>query len=131
MSDIPNTHPRAASLRLRERLVEGLHAGIVTETGLIAHGRGEAIDYLLGERPHPFADRTVVAIDLNPLSRTAKLAQVTIVDELTRVVPALDRQLLADCTAAREVLERRLAAYDNRAVLREAVAAIRTGFAGE
>src|SRR5437867_2059232 len=61
MSDIPDTHPRAASLRLRERLVEGLRGGLVTESGLIAHGRGEALDYLLGERTHPFAGRAAAA----------------------------------------------------------------------
>src|SRR5271157_978077 len=58
---IPATHPRAKSLQLRERLVEGLHAGLVTESGLIAHGRGEALDYLLGERTHGFARRAIAA----------------------------------------------------------------------
>ena len=33
----------------RERLVEAWKAGIVVSEGLIAHGRGEAFDYLLGE----------------------------------------------------------------------------------
>jgi 4-phosphopantoate--beta-alanine ligase len=47
---IPKTHPRYESLKVRHMLVEGLHAGYVTESGLIAHGRGEAFDYLLGER---------------------------------------------------------------------------------
>ncbi len=50
MTDIPPSHPRRASLLARERLVEGVRAGIVSEAGLIAHGRGEAFDYLLGER---------------------------------------------------------------------------------
>jgi 4-phosphopantoate---beta-alanine ligase len=58
---VPDTHPRAKSLKLRERLVEGLHAGLVTESGLIAHGRGEALDYLLGERTHDFARRAIEA----------------------------------------------------------------------
>ncbi|MCS7140900.1 MAG: phosphopantothenate/pantothenate synthetase [Candidatus Nitrosocaldus sp.] len=47
---IPENHPRAESLRVRDRLVECLRRGIVVEQGLIAHGRGEAFDYLLGER---------------------------------------------------------------------------------
>jgi 4-phosphopantoate--beta-alanine ligase len=33
--------------------------------------------------------KTVCAIDLNPLSRTAKKATITIVDELTRCLPLL------------------------------------------
>jgi 4-phosphopantoate--beta-alanine ligase len=50
MTDIPKTHPRYASLVLRERLVEGFREGIVIPQGLIAHGRGEMFYYLLGER---------------------------------------------------------------------------------
>ena len=43
-------HPRAESLRIRERLIEGYKTGIVAATGLVAHGRGEAFDYLIGEK---------------------------------------------------------------------------------
>lgn len=48
--DIPCNHPRYESLMIRQRLADGLKDGLVHETGLIAHGRGEAFDYLLGER---------------------------------------------------------------------------------
>src|SRR5438445_6429487 len=44
----PN-HPRFRSLETRQRLVRGFQAGIVAPQGLIAHGRGEAFDYLFGE----------------------------------------------------------------------------------
>lgn len=47
---IPENHPRADSLRTRELLVNGFRRGIVAAEGLIAHGRGEALDYLIGER---------------------------------------------------------------------------------
>ncbi|MGB3460223.1 MAG: 4-phosphopantoate--beta-alanine ligase [Halobacteriota archaeon] len=47
---IPKTHPRYESLKKREKLVAGLEAGITGKQGLIAHGRGEAFDYLIGER---------------------------------------------------------------------------------
>jgi 4-phosphopantoate---beta-alanine ligase len=47
---IPENHPRAESLRTRELLVDGFRRGLVAAEGLIAHGRGEAFDYLLGER---------------------------------------------------------------------------------
>jgi len=50
MTDIPKSHPRYASLVLRERLVEGFRQGYVVPQGLIAHGRGEMFYYLLGER---------------------------------------------------------------------------------
>lgn len=52
---VPLSHPRYESLRLRERVEEGVQAGITTPVGLIAHGRGEAFDYLLRERTHSFA----------------------------------------------------------------------------
>ena len=44
----PN-HPRANSLNIRENLVEGFRKGLVVPHGLISHGRGEALDYLVGE----------------------------------------------------------------------------------
>jgi len=50
MTEIPRSHPRYASLVLREKLVEGFKQGIVAPEGLIAHGRGEMFDYLIGER---------------------------------------------------------------------------------
>jgi len=47
---IPSEHPRAESLRAREKLIEEYQNGVVASAGLIAHGRGEAFDYLLGEK---------------------------------------------------------------------------------
>ncbi len=47
---IPPEHPRAESLRVREKLVKHHSIGVVAQAGLIAHGRGEAFDYLLGEK---------------------------------------------------------------------------------
>lgn len=52
---IPQTHPRASSLIIREKLVNGFRNGIVVPQGLIAHGRGEAFDYLLGEKTTKYA----------------------------------------------------------------------------
>ena len=49
-TEIPTEHPRAESLKIRERLVRHHKSGIVAEAGLFAHGRGEAFDYLIGER---------------------------------------------------------------------------------
>ena len=47
--EIPKDHPRYKSLMTRERLAEMVQRGLVTPTGLISHGRGEAYDYLMGE----------------------------------------------------------------------------------
>jgi len=62
--DIPTSHPRYQSLMSREKMVEGLHTKVVTESGLIAHGRGESLDYFLGEATASFgraAARAAVA----------------------------------------------------------------------
>ncbi|MCX6665448.1 MAG: phosphopantothenate/pantothenate synthetase family protein, partial [Euryarchaeota archaeon] len=56
MTNIPKTHPRYLSLITREKIVQAMKTGLVHETGLIAHGRGEAFDYLLGEQTVPLAD---------------------------------------------------------------------------
>jgi 4-phosphopantoate--beta-alanine ligase len=47
---IPKSHPRYYSLKIREKLVEGFKKGIVATEGLIAQGRGETFDYILGEK---------------------------------------------------------------------------------
>jgi 4-phosphopantoate--beta-alanine ligase len=64
MSWIPPNHPRRESLLLRERVVEGVREGYVAMQGLIAHGRGECFDYLIGEETIPpalNAERAAVA----------------------------------------------------------------------
>jgi 4-phosphopantoate--beta-alanine ligase len=53
--EVPKDHPRYESLVIREKIIEGMHQKIVAEAGLIAHGRGEAFDYILGEKSPPFA----------------------------------------------------------------------------
>jgi 4-phosphopantoate--beta-alanine ligase len=59
MSDleIPESHPRYESLLTRHRIEDGVEKGITSQQGLIAQGRGEAFDYLLGEETIPSADQ--------------------------------------------------------------------------
>ena len=52
---IPENHPRRESLLIRERVVEGFVEGYVVPQGLIAHGRGECFDYLIGWATQPCA----------------------------------------------------------------------------
>ena len=49
MGDIPDSHPRRASLLARQSLVDAAAGGLLADSAMIAHGRGEAFDYLLGE----------------------------------------------------------------------------------
>jgi len=57
LTDIPKSHPRYASLVARERVAEGVKRGFTSSQGLIAQGRGECFDYLLGEKTTESADR--------------------------------------------------------------------------
>ena len=62
---IPADHPRYRSLVTRERLAECAKKGIVAWEGLTAHGRGEAFDYMIGERTTRsalIAERTAAAM---------------------------------------------------------------------
>jgi 4-phosphopantoate--beta-alanine ligase len=47
--EVPADHPRKASLDIREKIIEGHEKNIVATAGLLAHGRGEAFDYMIGE----------------------------------------------------------------------------------
>ena len=238
MTDIPKSHPRYASLVARERVTNGVKKGYTSSQGLIAQGRGECFDYLLGERTTPSAEaatiaaaallllakrpalsvngnvaalvaeemvalanalqiplevnlfhrseervkkiadllrekgaknvlgekpdasvpgleharalatrggiydadivlipledgdrcealtamgKKVIAIDLNPLSRTARKATVSIVDNILRAVPHLTEQVERLSDAPRMDLEKMVQEYDNERVLRQAV----------
>jgi len=54
--EIPDSHPRYESLLTRHRIEAGVDRGLTSRQGLIAQGRGEAFDYLLGEETIPSAD---------------------------------------------------------------------------
>lgn len=233
---LSKSHPRYKSLYYRDLLAAGVKKGITSLQGLTAHGRGEAFDYLLGEKTHPFAqeairaagclllssrypilsingnsailtpkefitlaglldapieinlfhyedkrvkkiaaylkkmgarsillpdgakilgiasdrrrisscgqakgdvifvpledgDRTetlvamgkkVIAIDLNPLSRTARSATITIVDNIVRVMPLLIKTIRSYRSKSDKWLESKLGDYNNQAVLHKA-----------
>jgi 4-phosphopantoate---beta-alanine ligase len=62
---IPEDHPRHRSLVTRERLALLAGQGIVSLEGLTAHGRGEAFDYLIGEKTTEsarLAEKTAAAL---------------------------------------------------------------------
>lgn len=237
VKDVPESHPRYLSLTMRETIVQGVEIGITSMHGLIAHGRGEAFNYLLGEKTQDFAlqalrvaaaklclakhplisvngnaaalaaedliklseisgaplevnifhtssdrekkiaehllssgargvllpqtdcilpgidsnrkfihpegiakadlvfvpledgdrcealiksRREVVTVDLNPVSRTAKTATVTIVDDLSRTLPLLVDLVREYKTQDKSVLAELIDLYDNEQVLKEA-----------
>ncbi|RDE13702.1 MAG: phosphopantothenate/pantothenate synthetase [Candidatus Thorarchaeota archaeon] len=59
--EVPPDHPRRESLEVRERVIEGHEKHIVATAGLLAHGRGEAFDYLIGEKTSEQARRAARA----------------------------------------------------------------------
>ena len=247
MTDIPKSHPRYASLVARERVAEGVRRGYTSTQGLIAQGRGECFDYLIGERttaaalqairaaaamlllarrpalsvngnvaalaaeemvalaaalkiplevnlfhrseervkkiadllrekgaesvlgecpdaavpgldharalatrsgiydadvvliPLEDGDRCealvamgkkVIAIDLNPLSRTARKATVSIIDNIVRAVPLLTEQVRQLSGSPRAELEGVVREYDNGKVLKDAVREIQEHLQG-
>lgn len=58
---IPKSHPRYESLVLRDKIVKAQKEGYLAESAMIAHGRGEAFDYLLGEKTTFPAKRAMYA----------------------------------------------------------------------
>lgn len=85
MSLIPKSHPRAESLLIRERLVIGFEQGLVAKEGLLAHGRGEAFDYLLGEKTNKTAKEAIRAAAAQIL--LAKLPVISINGNIAALCP--------------------------------------------
>ncbi|RAP53467.1 MAG: hypothetical protein BZ138_00835 [Methanosphaera sp. rholeuAM270] len=52
-------HPRYESLVYREKIVEAHKNGILADSGMIAHGRGETFDYLIGEKTTENSHNTI------------------------------------------------------------------------
>lgn len=89
------THPRYASLLMRHRLEQGAKKGMLADSAMIAHGRGEAFDYLIGEQTLPAAARATrqaVALLKNArrpvLSINGNVAALA-TDEMLRLAAAL------------------------------------------
>ncbi len=149
MTEIPKTHPRYLSLTMREKLVEGVKLGVTAMQGLIAHGRGEAFDYILGEKTRDFAikaERVAVAMMLlarhpvisvngnvavlvpEDIARLSKAvgAKVEVnvfhytperVERIKKYLEQFDIEVLAACDAVLEGLESARRIVDSRGIL--------------
>ncbi|AEH60369.1 Protein of unknown function DUF137 [Methanosalsum zhilinae DSM 4017] len=98
MSRIPPDHPRYLSLVTRDKVVEGVKIGITDIHGLIAHGRGETFDYLIGEKTTDmaaYAQRAAVAMLL-----LAKRPVISVNGNTAALVPD-ELVTLADITRAK------------------------------
>jgi len=124
---VPESHPRAESLRIRHRLVRGFEEGLVAAEGLLAHGRGEALDYLLGEKTGGAArqacraaaaalcasDRPVISVNGNAAALCA--GQLVSLAECTG--SALEVNLFYDSPGRRGAIAGRLRRYGAKRVL--------------
>lgn len=52
-------HPRYQSLVYRDKIVKAHQNGILADSGMIAHGRGETFDYLIGEKTTHNSQNTI------------------------------------------------------------------------
>src|SRR6056297_1413993 len=97
--EIPEDHPRYESLLTRHRIEEGVDKGITSKQGLIAEGRGEAFDYLLGERTIESADAAeraaaaqLLLADHPVLSVNGNVAAL-VADEIVDLAEAVDADI--------------------------------------
>jgi 4-phosphopantoate--beta-alanine ligase len=88
---IPKSHPRFVSLNIREKIVEGYNNGLVAEEGLLAHGRGEAFDYLIGEKTTRSARTAINAAAVTLLS--AKNSVISVNGNIAALCPKEITQL--------------------------------------
>jgi len=58
---VSSEHPRSESIRIRERVTRHVETKVLALAGLIAHGRGEAFDYILGEETTSPANKAITA----------------------------------------------------------------------
>ncbi|RLM97399.1 4-phosphopantoate--beta-alanine ligase [Haloarcula sp. Atlit-7R] len=95
--DLPESHPRYESLLTRHRIEAGVDRGITSRQGLIAQGRGEAFDYLLGEHTIDSADAAEHAAAAHLLS--ADHAVISVNGNAAALVPG-ELVELAEVTGA-------------------------------
>jgi len=100
-AEVPDDHPRAQSLRTRHRIEAGVERGITSRQGLIAEGRGEAFDYLLGEETLDSADRAARAAAAHLLSADHPVLSVN--GNVAALVPEATVELADATDAAVEV----------------------------
>lgn len=96
---IPKSHPRYESLITRDKIVDGIKQGITSTQGLIAQGRGEAFDYLIGEKTTHnalHAEKTAAAMLIlakNPVISVNGNVAALVPEEIIRLSEAVNAPL--------------------------------------
>ncbi|MFC7232810.1 4-phosphopantoate--beta-alanine ligase [Saliphagus sp. GCM10025308] len=101
---------------------DGIYAADVVLVPLEDGDRAEALEAM---------GKTEIVIDLNPLSRSPRVADVPVVDNIVRAVPNITAHARDLADADEATLEAIVADFDAEAALEAAEARIRNGFSGE
>ena len=104
---IPKSHPRFVSLSIREKIVKGYNDGLVAKEGLLAHGRGEAFDYLVGEKTTKMAKAAINAAAVTLLS-----AQNPVISVNGNVAALCPKEIVQLAKATKAKIEVNLFYYD-------------------
>lgn len=96
---IPKSHPRYESLLLRDKIVKASQKGYLADSGMIAHGRGEAFDYLIGEKTTYPAKRAMyvavaaLLLSNNPVISVNGNASALACDEIIDLANEIDAKI--------------------------------------
>lgn len=96
---IPKNHPRYESLVLREKIKKAYKEECLADSGMIAHGRGEAFDYLLGEKTiYPANEAIKVAVAMlclakNPVISVNGNSTALAIDEFINLAKVTDSKI--------------------------------------
>lgn len=96
---IPKNHPRYHSLVHRDKIVKAHKNGILADSGMIAHGRGEAFDYLIGEKTSIPAKNSITAaaaallLAHNPVLSVNGNTAALVAEEIVKLSQILDAKI--------------------------------------
>lgn len=96
---IPKDHPRYKSLLSRHKIVDAYKNGVLANAGMIAHGRGEAFDYLIGEKTSKTAERTIEAaaasliLAKNPVLSVNGNTAALVPEDMVKLADILDAKI--------------------------------------
>ncbi len=96
---IPKSHPRYESLVLRDKIVKAAEKGYLADSAMIAHGRGEAFDYLIGEKTTYPAKRAMyvavaaLLLSKNPVISVNGNATALAIDEIIELANAVNAKI--------------------------------------
>ena len=96
---IPKNHPRYKSLILRDKVKNAFKQGYLADSGMIAHGRGETFDYLIGEKttiPAEKAAKVAVCkllLARNPVHSVNGNTTALVIDEIIELAKELNAKI--------------------------------------